>query len=784
MYECPYCLKQFQTRQGVTCHVRQPLRRCRAWQNDLVPVAEVLDREWETPPSSPAFFPDIPESPMQVDATVDNLDYKLGGHNVNMKDDQCCQLPTIDSEENGYSVMQFEGAAQTFEGGEVFLNRFNMDTYLFQCKQNIYYPFATEKEWKLAKYLLCSPLSMAQIDEFFKLDAYHVIPTEHPTTTPVYLYYRDTLDCIKLLFNHPYFLDKMDLSPQRVYKTTEGVVEHVYSEWLTGDAAWRMQSELPPGSMLLGVILSSDKTNITSMTGGHVAHPLLISLANIPMKYCNKASNHAFSLATLLPVTKFIHENPRICTVLNDQLIHHCLDIVFEPLKQAARIGRMMSDPSGNLHLCYTPLASYIVDTPEAAMLACVRGLTSHVTMAMYKNFRDSFCHPPRLGQTMLHQLASITVDPHDVKAFFRACEEFRLNEHAHIELIKNPAKSSNKKDYDSQICCYLDRHKKCRTFNNAVILTLAESDDTGGDMEDRDLEDEDCSDIVEPEESHIAAVLSDLWGPNRQATNFFEKAAHNKRADNLKIWPPRSFVRCSTAIHLNYNPSHRWISIDEAVELFSLPDLRSALTDYFSREGLFSHNIRQARPTATHSSLPFNYLQLWFKVRLQQKSFHADSVVGPTLTVNTSPPIGPWKYGHYDAAIFAVDESQMWPRSGLTGHIVAQVRMIFHPIPPNSTRPTWANRYLTYMQPFDIQNNGAVDPTTHMHILKHKFRSAGIVKGDILPLDHICSYVHIVPKFGKQANSRLTSFNSLHFADTFYLNHYFDKDFFYVVST
>ncbi|KAF8440245.1 hypothetical protein L210DRAFT_3503959 [Boletus edulis BED1] len=772
---------------------------------------------------------------MQVDAAVDNLDYELGGHDVNMQEDQ---LPLIDLEKDGYSVMQFEGAAQTFKGGEVSLNCFNMDTYSFQCKQNIYYPFATEKEWKLA--------NMAQINKFFKLDAikelnllfctakelhgraellpsgprwkYCVIPTEHPTTTPVYLYYRDTLDCIELLFNHPYFSDKMDLSPQRVYKTTEGIVEHVYSEWLTGDAAWRMQSELPPGSMLLGVILSSDKTNITSMTGGCIAHPLLISLANIPMKYCNKASNHAFSLAVLLPITKFIHENSRIRTVLGDQLIHHCLDIVLEPLKQAARIGWMMSDPSGNLHLCqcYTPLASYIVDMPEAAMLACVRGLMSHITMAMYKNFRDSFHHPPCLGQTTLRQLASITIDPKNLEAFFQACKEFHLNsvsepfwrnwalcepsiffltpiclkpqavvidlgarhrknsgkimkhwhipklklmqsitpsasdvgsllqwsvdttEHAHIELIKNPAKSSNNKDYDLQICRYLDRREKCRTFDDAVTLMLAESDDTGGDMEDGDLENEDCGNVVEPEESYVTAVLSDLWGPNHQATNFFEKAAHNERADNSKIWPPRLFVWCSTTIHLNYDPSCRQISIDEAAELFSLLDLCSVLTDYFSQEGLFFHGVRQARPTATHSSLPFDYLQLWFKVQLQQKSFHADSVFGPTLTVNTSPSSGPWKYGRYNVAVFAMDESQIWPRSGLTGHIVAQAQMIFHPIPPNGTHPTWVSWYLTYMQLFDIQHNSGVDPTTHMHILKY----------------HIRSYVHIVPKFGKKANS------------------------------
>ncbi|KIJ11324.1 hypothetical protein PAXINDRAFT_15790 [Paxillus involutus ATCC 200175] len=44
-----------------------------------------------------------------------------------------------------------------------------------------------------------------------------------------------------------------------------------------------------------------------------------------------------------------------------------------------------MSDPVGNLRLCYMPIAAYIIDTPEALMLACVRGLTSHLTLAMFK---------------------------------------------------------------------------------------------------------------------------------------------------------------------------------------------------------------------------------------------------------------------------------------------------------------------------------------------------------------------------------------------------------------
>ncbi|KAG2089232.1 uncharacterized protein F5147DRAFT_529159, partial [Suillus discolor] len=93
-----------------------------------------------------------------------------------------------------------------------------------------------------------------------------------------------------------------------------------------------LQSALPHGATLLGTILSLDKTCITSLSGDHVAHPLLISLANIHMDTRLKSSSNAFLLTALLPVVKFIHKNKRMRGVLQDRLIHHCLDIVLEPL--------------------------------------------------------------------------------------------------------------------------------------------------------------------------------------------------------------------------------------------------------------------------------------------------------------------------------------------------------------------------------------------------------------------------------------------------------------------
>ncbi|KIJ06825.1 hypothetical protein PAXINDRAFT_91431, partial [Paxillus involutus ATCC 200175] len=295
---------------------------------------------------------------------------------------------------------------------------------------NVYYPFASSADWDIAKFLLKSPMSMTQIDQFLKIELIQGLPlpfhtakelrgraellplgprwnvrvvlTSHPTKSTVRLYFRDTLDCIESLFNHPYFINKLDLTPHWIFETAECLVR-MYSEWMTGDVAWNMQSQLPLSATLLGVVLSSDKTNITTMTGGRVAHPLLISLANIEMDVQNKASNNAFLLAALLPIAEFIYP-------------------------QASRLGRMMSDPAGNLHLCYTPLAAYIINTPEAAILACVRGLTSPATTAMYKNFGDPFQHSSRLGSVTLAQLATIQVAESEVDTYFTACEEYRLS--------------------------------------------------------------------------------------------------------------------------------------------------------------------------------------------------------------------------------------------------------------------------------------------------------------------------------------------------------------------
>ncbi|KIK31649.1 hypothetical protein CY34DRAFT_19706 [Suillus luteus UH-Slu-Lm8-n1] len=254
-----------------------------------------------------------------------------------------------------------------------------------------------------------------------------IVPSLHRTKNPIRLFWRDPVECLEALFSNPLFHDKLDFVPRRVY-TTAARLTRVYSEWLTGNFAWEFQSQVPRGATILGTIISSDKTNITTMTGARVAHPLLLGLANIRMQTRMKLSSRAFLLIALLPIPQYLHPNQRMRGVLEDRLIHQCLSIVLKPLMIAAKIGIMMSDPVGNVRHCYTPLAAYIVDTPEACMLACVRGKTSPFTIASYLEFGDNFRHPERTRHITLNQLAKIQVDPNDLEGYFDACAIYRLN--------------------------------------------------------------------------------------------------------------------------------------------------------------------------------------------------------------------------------------------------------------------------------------------------------------------------------------------------------------------
>ncbi|KAI6028253.1 hypothetical protein EDC04DRAFT_2572876, partial [Pisolithus marmoratus] len=195
-----------------------------------------------------------------------------------------------------------------------------------------YFPFASQQEWQFASWLLHSRLSLTTIDSLLALDILQGIPLsfhmgkqlcacaevlpsgpawlceelepKSPTKHPVHLFYCQLLECLQSLLSHPLLALHISFIPQKV--------------WMSAARVCLLQDALPPGATILGVILSLDKMNISVMTGNHVAHPVLIRLANIDASIHSKMSLHRYLLLALLPIPKFIHKNTHICGLLQD----------------------------------------------------------------------------------------------------------------------------------------------------------------------------------------------------------------------------------------------------------------------------------------------------------------------------------------------------------------------------------------------------------------------------------------------------------------------------------
>ena len=96
---------------------------------------------------------------------------------------------------------------------------------------------------------------------------------------------------------------------------------------------------------------------------------------------------------------------------------------------------------------------------------------------------------------------------------------------------------------------------------------------------------------------------------------------------------------------------------------------------------------------------------------------------------------------------------------------------------------------YLIYAERFDIIPQSATittsartvapDPITGLYILKRALRSDQTRIGGMVPLYHCRMPVQLVPRFGLEADNRLTYTTSMEKSREFFLNGYFDKNIF-----
>ncbi|KAJ6556694.1 hypothetical protein B0H10DRAFT_2169607 [Mycena sp. CBHHK59/15] len=363
MPRCSVCTKKFFNTTHLLSHMNQPNGRCHS---------SLHSASFKIRHRNPQRKLNLPRSNAQrvSSRSTEHVEFEIAPMDVDYEAD-VNYGPEMNLAEESFDTQK------AYPCGDTFKAVFERDQYAEQRKLNMYYPFASRDEWELVSFIVRSNMTLAATDEFLKLrltvkmclsfstakdlrSRVEMLPmgpqwttkpweSIHPTKSALTLFYRDPLECLQSLLQNPLIQDYIHFTPFRLYKTA-GKTMRVYNEWLSGDAAWRIQAiqeKLPKGATVLGTILSSDKTQISAMTGNRQAHPVLISLADIDMDFRMKVTHHAFLLLALLPIPKFLEKNKEIKGVLTSRLFHANMDFILGPLKIAAQIGIMMSDPLG-----------------------------------------------------------------------------------------------------------------------------------------------------------------------------------------------------------------------------------------------------------------------------------------------------------------------------------------------------------------------------------------------------------------------------------------------------
>ncbi|KAH9932480.1 uncharacterized protein B0H18DRAFT_1115738 [Fomitopsis serialis] len=318
--------------------------------------------------------------------------------------------------------------------------------------ENVFAPFASEREWHIAQWAKKRGPSASAFNEFLAIDGVRdaldlsfkntkdlnkIIDSSLPSR-PAFvrqvlevdgetydLWLRDVMQCIRVLFGSPDWVADLLVSPERHY-TDEDKSTRIYGDMNTGEWWWRLQHKIEakePGGTIVPLILSSDKTQLT-MFRNRSCYPLYLTIGNIPKAIRRKSSRQAQLLIGYLPVTRLSHiknEETRRRAISN--LFHACLKQALAPTRKPARRGVKMSSGDGSTRRCHPIFAAYIGDYPEIVCVAGVKNGECPAGVVDPKSMGEAVPCTQRDLNAILHALSTFerTGDP---VAHVHACQD------------------------------------------------------------------------------------------------------------------------------------------------------------------------------------------------------------------------------------------------------------------------------------------------------------------------------------------------------------------------
>ncbi|TFY73786.1 hypothetical protein EWM64_g10226, partial [Hericium alpestre] len=271
---------------------------------------------------------------------------------------------------------------------------------------NIYEPFDNCLDWELAKWAKQQDVSQNAFTTLLKIPGFREtlelsyndsrslnqtidqlprsapwqtapIEVSHESCGPIStdFFFRDALESIKTIYGNPAFTKYMAFAPEKQYSNVaKDPTDCIYNEMHTGDWWWSTQAKLGDGATVVPVILSSDKTQLTTFNSGEkTAYPMYATIGNIAKDIRRKPSLHAQMLIGYLPTPDLSSLSEEHARTVRARLFHAALTVITESLRGPEHDGVELTSGDGAVRRCHPIIAVYVADYPEQSLVACTR---------------------------------------------------------------------------------------------------------------------------------------------------------------------------------------------------------------------------------------------------------------------------------------------------------------------------------------------------------------------------------------------------------------------------